>query len=64
MSLLTEAPAGRHLAQLHRDADALGESVFEFLEAGLRRGDSVLITATRGRSDEIFELFEMLRAQF
>ena len=53
MSLLTEAPAGRHLAQLHRDADALGESVFEFLEAGLRRGNSVLIAAGSRRSDEI-----------
>ncbi len=55
MSLLTEAPTGRHLAQLHRDTDALRESVFEFLEAGLRRGSSVLIAAAPGRIGEIFE---------
>ncbi|HWC72528.1 MAG TPA: MEDS domain-containing protein [Gemmatimonadales bacterium] len=46
MTLLAEAPAGRHFAQFHRDADSLRESVFTFLEAGLRRGDGVLVVAT------------------
>jgi hypothetical protein len=44
-SLLTEAPTGRHFAQFHRQAETLTDSVLQFLEAGLRRGNSVLIIA-------------------
>jgi MEDS: MEthanogen/methylotroph, DcmR Sensory domain len=46
VSLLVEAPPGRHLAQLHRDAGTFTESVFTFLEAGIRRGQGVVIIAT------------------
>ncbi len=41
--LLTEAPAGRHFAQMHKDAQALAEAVGVFVETGLRRGDAVII---------------------
>ena len=55
MSLLTEAPAGRHFAQFHRESDALVESVVAFLEAGLRRGSSVLVVAGGPRVEQLFE---------
>jgi hypothetical protein len=55
VTLLTEAPAGRHFAQFHRECDALVESVFGFLEAGVRRGNSVLVVAGRPRVDQLFE---------
>jgi hypothetical protein len=52
MTLLVEGPAGRHVAQFHRETegqdrrrDTLTESALEFVEAGLRRGDSVLVIA-------------------
>lgn len=41
--LLTEAPAGRHFAQMHKDAYALAEAVGVFVGTGLRRGDAVII---------------------
>jgi hypothetical protein len=44
-SLLAEAAAGRHVAQLHRDPEALTEAAYLFLEGGLRRGSSVLVIA-------------------
>lgn len=53
--LLVDAPAGRHFAQLHRDAEAMAESVFAFLEAGLRRDNSVLIVADAAAVDRLFE---------
>ena len=43
--LLLEAPAGRHIAQLHKDRQTLTESVCEFASSGLRRGDSVILIA-------------------
>jgi hypothetical protein len=55
VSLLAEAPAGRHFAQFHRDRDGLGESAFAFLEAGLRRGNSVLIVATVEQVEQTFD---------
>jgi hypothetical protein len=58
VTLLVDAPPGRHFAQLHRDAEALTESLFVFLEAGLRR-DSVLVIA---RSDQVDRLFDRLIA--
>jgi hypothetical protein len=52
-SLLTEAPIGRHFAQFHRQVETLSESVFQFLEAGLRRGNSVLMIAPRDHADQL-----------
>ncbi len=61
-SLLAEAPAGRHFAQFHRDTkgqdrrrDTLTESALAFVEAGLRRGDSVLVIAGTEQRDRLFE---------
>ncbi len=45
-TLLVEAPAGRHLAQLHRDARSLVGSVGLYVSAGLERGTGVVIVAT------------------
>jgi hypothetical protein len=45
-ALLIEAPVNRHFAQLHRDPQALTDSVSLFLETGLRRGNSSVIIAT------------------
>lgn len=53
MSLLAEAPPGRHFAQFHREPDTLIEAAFTFLEAGLRRGNSVLVVAARERVDRL-----------
>jgi hypothetical protein len=59
---LVEAPPGRHFAQFHRDAkgedrrrDTLTESALAFVEAGLRRGDSVLVIAAADQRDRLFE---------
>jgi hypothetical protein len=49
--LLAEAPAGRHVAQFHRDAEALTEAAYVFLEGGLRRGNSVVIIATPANAE-------------
>jgi len=54
-ALLAEAPAGRHLAQFHRQAGSLVESAFDFLEAGLRRGESVLIIVEREHLDQLLD---------
>jgi len=59
VTLLVEAPPGRHFAQFHRERDALVESVFTFLEAGLRRGNSVLVIAA---PDQVGTLFDRLSA--
>lgn len=59
MTLLVDGPAGRHFAQFHRDADALTESAFVFLEAGLLRGSNVLVIA---RAEQVDGLFERLAA--
>lgn len=58
-ALLAEAPAGRHLAQFHRHNASLIDSAFEFLEAGLRRGQSVLMIVER---DNLSQLLERLAA--
>ena len=55
MTLLVEAPAGRHFAQFHRDPNSLTESAFVFLESGLRLGKSLLIVAPSARVEQIFE---------
>jgi MEDS: MEthanogen/methylotroph, DcmR Sensory domain len=54
-TLLAEAPAGRHLAQFHRDRHALAESVQLFLEGGLRRGNSLVAITTPESADSILE---------
>lgn len=50
-ALLIEAPVNRHFAQLHRDPQALTDAVTLFLETGLRRGNSVVVIATREHRD-------------
>src|SRR5260370_18246359 len=49
-SLLIEAPVNRHFVQLHRDAQALTEAVTLYLETGLRRGNGVVVIATRAHT--------------
>lgn len=55
MTLLVDAPTGRHFAQFHRDAETLTEAAFVFLESGLRRGNSLLIIAPSGRVEYMFD---------
>ena len=71
-TLLTDAPTGRHFAQFHRHTegqdrrrDTLTESALEFVEAGLRRGDSVVVIAESDQRDRLFvqlpRLYQYLR---
>jgi len=69
VTLLVDAPAGRHFAQFHRDTegqdrrrDTLTESAITFVEAGLQRGDSVLIIAAAAQRDRLFE--RLVRGKF
>jgi len=55
VSLLLEAPLGRHFAQFHRERDTLVESAFAFVEAGLRRGNSVLVIASPAQVEQLFD---------
>lgn len=55
MSLLVEAPLGRHFAQFHRHRETLVDSAFAFVEAGLRRGNSVLVIAAPAQVEQLFE---------
>ena len=55
MTLLVDAPAGRHFAQFHRNADTLTEAAFVFLESGLRHGRSLLIVAPSPRVEQLFD---------
>ena len=52
-TLLVEAPAGRHIAQLHRDARSLVTSVGLYVAAGLERGAGVVIVATPDHTEAI-----------
>lgn len=45
-TLLVDPPAGRHVAQLHRDCASLVESVGLYVVGGLERGGGVLVIAT------------------
>jgi hypothetical protein len=61
-TLLTDAPTGRHFAQFHRHTEAqdrrrdtLTESAFAFVEAGLERGESVLVIAGADQRDRLFK---------
>jgi len=55
VSLLAEAPPGRHFAQLHRDSDTLVESAFAFVEAGVRSDHSVLVITTADQEQRLFD---------
>ena len=50
-ALLIEAPVNRHFAQLHRDPQALTDAVTLYLQAGLRRGNPVVVIASRIHTD-------------
>lgn len=50
-TLLIEAPADRHFAQLHRDPQALTDAVTLYLQTGLRRGNGIIVIATPEHSD-------------
>src|SRR6266705_1901323 len=50
-ALLIEAPVNRHFAQLHRDSQALTDAVTLYLETGLRRGNPVVVIASRKHTD-------------
>ena len=49
--LLIEAPVNRHFAQLHRDPQALTDAVTLYLQTGLRRGNPVVVIASRTHTD-------------
>src|SRR6266571_6397438 len=53
-ALLIEAPVNRHFAQLHGDSQALADAVTLYLQTGLRRGNGVVVIATRPLSDLFF----------
>ena len=62
MSLLAEAPPGRHFAQIHRQTesqdrrrDTLTDSALEFVETGVRNDHSVLIITTADREQRLFD---------
>jgi len=50
-ALLIEAPPNRHFAQLHGDSQALTDAVTLYLQTGLRRGNGVVVIATRPLTD-------------
>ncbi|MGH7606986.1 MAG: MEDS domain-containing protein [Gemmatimonadales bacterium] len=50
-TLLVEAPVGRHFAQLHRDAGALGDAASRFVATGLLRGQHVAVIAAPAQLD-------------
>src|SRR6267143_1317709 len=61
-TLLTDAPTSRHFTKFHRHTegqdrrrDTLTESALEFVEAGLRRGESVVVIAGSDQRDRLFE---------
>ena len=54
-ALLIEAPVGRHFAQIHRDPALRADSVALFIEAGLRRGRSVVAIVAKANVDEYLD---------
>jgi hypothetical protein len=42
-ALLQTAPAGRHFAQFHKESTDLADSVAEYVMAGLRRGERIIL---------------------
>jgi hypothetical protein len=51
--LLVDPPVSRHIAQLHRDPEALARAVTLYLATGLRRGNGVVMIASRTQTDLI-----------
>ena len=54
-TFLAEAPSGRHCAQFHRDSNSFTDSAYAFLEAGIRRGQAVIVIAGRDRTDGLLD---------
>jgi hypothetical protein len=50
-ALLIDAPPNRHFAQLHRDPQTLTDAVTLYLQTGLRRGNGVVVIASRAHTD-------------
>jgi hypothetical protein len=61
VTLLAEAPLGRHFAQVHRTLDTLVESAFAYLEGGVRRGNSLLVIAGGEQIDRLFDRLSAAR---
>ena len=54
--LIINAPVGRHFAQLHRDSESCMDSVRQYVEIGLRRGNGVVAIATAANADRLLEM--------
>lgn len=52
-AMLHTAPAGRHFAQLHKDPNDLADSVAEYVAAGLKRGERVILVVVPDHADLI-----------
>ncbi len=50
-TLLIDAPAHRHFAQLHQSPKTLADAVTIYLQAGLRRGNGVVVIASPRHTD-------------
>lgn len=59
--LLTDAPVGRHFAQLHANAGVLAEAVSVFLETGLRRDQAVVVLAAPAHTELLVTRLEKAR---
>jgi len=53
--LLATAPAGRHICQIHRDPQKLAYSVGDFVTAGLKRGERVILVAEPDHTSLVFQ---------
>ncbi len=58
--LITNAPSGRHFAQLHRDEESLAAAVAAFVSAGLRRREGVVLVASAERTERILRNLEAM----
>ena len=56
--LITNAPPGRHFAQLHRDQESLATAVAAFAGVGLRRREGVVLVASAERAECILNKLE------
>ena len=45
-TLLADAPAGRHIGQLHRGRQSLTQAVHQFADPALRAGQAVVLIAS------------------
>jgi MEDS: MEthanogen/methylotroph, DcmR Sensory domain len=57
-SVLTAPARGQHIAQLHTSKDFLARAVGEFVVAGLREGEAILLVATPGHREAILRRVE------